>query len=225
MIREGQKIMARPGQTGKAFVTFKGEKYFPNLSILFGIFFLILSLAIVLFHLTKKWTAPEAKISDTIFLSFMLVLQIVLIKAGIFISEAINRALPLFSAEACFYAIPFAAGAMLIGVLDQPERSADLLYFFVLSGCVSLQWQNYYNAFFFPRKCSGILSNGMLQKAIGIFKSWSFIGAAKFRCYFFAVPLISVKHYCLGQYPYNARYGLYGRHCFRNHRGRNHTSL
>ena len=134
MIREGQKITALDQDKLEAFVTFKGEKNFSNLSILFGIFFLILSLAIVLFHLTKRWIAPEAKISDTIFLSFMLVLQIVLIKAGIFISEAINRALPLFSAEACFYAIPFAAGAMLIGVLI--NRNVALI-FSIFSSCLA----------------------------------------------------------------------------------------
>ncbi|MGA2330676.1 MAG: HDIG domain-containing metalloprotein [Syntrophales bacterium] len=134
IIREGQKITSLDQDKLEAFVSFKGEKYFPNLFVLLGIFLLILSLAIVLFHLAKKWTAPEGKISDIIFLSFTLVFQIALIKTGIFISEAINRALPPFSAEACFYAIPFAAGAMLVGVLI--NRNIALI-FSIFSSCLA----------------------------------------------------------------------------------------
>ncbi len=134
LIREGQKITALDQDKLETFLSVKGEKHFFNFSVLIGIFFLILSLAIVLFHLIKKWLASEENISDIVFLSLIAVCQIVLIRTGIFIAEAINRALPLFSTEACSYAIPFAAGAMLVGVLI--NRNAALI-FSIFSSCLA----------------------------------------------------------------------------------------
>jgi cyclic-di-AMP phosphodiesterase PgpH len=134
LIREGQKITALDQDKLETFFSVKGEKHFSKLPLILGICFLILSLAIVLFQLTRKWIASEEKISDVIFLSIISIFQIVLIKTGIFIAEAIDRALPLFSTEACFYAIPFAAGAMLVGVLI--NRNVALI-FSIFSSCLA----------------------------------------------------------------------------------------
>jgi putative nucleotidyltransferase with HDIG domain len=126
IIREGQKISPADLDKLNAFFKIKGEKSFSNIYILFGTFFLILSLSIVLFQLSKIWIKSDENISDIIFLSVASLFQILLIKLGIFMSEAINRASPFFPTETLFYAIPFAAGAMLVGIFI--NRSAALIF-------------------------------------------------------------------------------------------------
>jgi len=44
-------------------------------------------------------------------------LQILFIKAGIFIAAAVNRSFPFIPVETCYYAIPFALGAMTTAIL------------------------------------------------------------------------------------------------------------
>jgi len=126
IIREGQKISPADLDKLDAFFKIKGEKSFSNIYIFFGTFFLILSLSIVLFQLSKIWIQSDENISDIIFLSVASLFQILLIKSGIFMSEAINRASPFFSTETFFYAIPFAAGAMLVGIFI--NRSVALIF-------------------------------------------------------------------------------------------------
>jgi hypothetical protein len=126
IIREGQKISSSDLDKLNAFFKIKGEKGFSNIYILFGTFFLILSLSIVLFQLAKIWIQSDEKISDIIFLGITALFQILLIKSGIFMSEAISRAFPFFPTETCFYAIPFAAGAMLVGIFI--NRSVALIF-------------------------------------------------------------------------------------------------
>ncbi len=116
IIREGQKISSSDLDKLNALFKIKGEKNVSNIYILFGTFFLILSLSIVLFQLSKIWILSDENISDIVFLSITSLFQILLIKSGIFISEAINRSFPFFPTETFFYAIPFAAGAMLVGI-------------------------------------------------------------------------------------------------------------
>jgi putative nucleotidyltransferase with HDIG domain len=117
IIREGEKISPIDQDKLEAFFTGTGEKSFSNTSILLGIFFLILTLSIVLSYLTRKSFQVEENLTDIIFLSVTIVFQIILVKGGIFMSEAINRAFPLFPTDSYYYAIPFAAGAMLVGIL------------------------------------------------------------------------------------------------------------
>lgn len=117
IIREGQKISSADQDKLEAFFAGKGEKYFSNVSILFGMFSLVLFLSVILYYLTRKWFQSDENFADVLLLGVVSLFQIILIKAGIFMSEAINRAFPFFSTEACFYAIPFAVGSMLIGVL------------------------------------------------------------------------------------------------------------
>ncbi|HUH64889.1 MAG TPA: HDIG domain-containing protein [Syntrophales bacterium] len=135
LIREGQKISPLDRDKLDAFLSAKGERYSSGLSIILGTYLLVLSLSVILFYLARKWITGEEKISDVLFLAIVSVMQVVLMKAGIFISEATNRALPLFSTEACYLAIPFAAGAMLVGVLI--NRNVALI-FAVFSSCLAL---------------------------------------------------------------------------------------
>jgi hypothetical protein len=64
------------------------------------------------------------------------VLQIFFVKAGIFISISINRAFPSIPADACYFAIPFACGAMIIAVLV--NRNVALIISVLTSFLISL---------------------------------------------------------------------------------------
>jgi hypothetical protein len=144
IIREGQKISPLDQDKLTAFFVGRGEKSFSNISILLGTFFLILSLSIVLSYLTTKTSQIKDNITDIIFLSVTIVFQIILVRAGIFMSEAINRAFPLFPTEAYYYAIPFAAGAMLVGILINRNIAlifsmyASILVAFLFDGKISI---------------------------------------------------------------------------------------
>jgi putative nucleotidyltransferase with HDIG domain len=78
----------------------------------------ILFLTILLYFLSVNWLRKARNINvDILFLGVMAVFQVFLVKSGIFISEAINRAFPFIPVDACFFTIPFAVGAMLVGIM------------------------------------------------------------------------------------------------------------
>jgi len=134
IIREGEKITPTDQDKLEAFLAGRGEKFSSNISILLGTFLLILSLSIVLSYVTSKYFQADENMKDIIFLSGAIVFQVVLVKVGIFMSEAINRAFPLFPTEAYYYAIPFAAGAMLVGILI--NRNVAFI-FSIYSSCLA----------------------------------------------------------------------------------------
>lgn len=117
IVREGQKMTLSDVDKLESYFTMKGEKHFSNLSILLGMFLMITALIVALYFIAKSWLNSERKIHDTLFLSVAILLQIILVKMGIFISEAIHRAFSFLSPEVCFYAIPFTVGSMLVGLL------------------------------------------------------------------------------------------------------------
>jgi putative nucleotidyltransferase with HDIG domain len=117
IVREGQKITMSDLDKLEAYFKIKGEKRFTNLSILLGIFLMITAMVVVLYLLARSLIKSERMIHDTLFLSVTILLQVIFVKIGIFISHAINRAFPFLSPEVCFYAIPFTVGAMLVGLL------------------------------------------------------------------------------------------------------------
>jgi len=114
IVREGEKISRGDLDKLEAFYKIEGEKRFSSLSIWGGIFLTIIFMAIILFHLARGWLKKTNV--DILFLSAAAIIQIFLVRGGIFISEAINRAFPFLPTEACFFAIPFAVGAMLCGI-------------------------------------------------------------------------------------------------------------
>ena len=60
---------------------------------------------------------PARSNVDLLVFGIIALLQILFIKAGIFISLAVNRAFPFIPTDACYFAIPFALGAMTIAIL------------------------------------------------------------------------------------------------------------
>ncbi|NTW78103.1 MAG: hypothetical protein HGB33_10120, partial [Syntrophaceae bacterium] len=119
IVREGEKI--NPIELAKlnAFYKVTGDNKFPGITVIVGIFCTTLFLCLVLyFWRTRNWL-KKTRVSNADSLAFglIVVLQIIFVKIGIFMSSAVNRAFPFISVEACYFAIPFAMGSMIIAIL------------------------------------------------------------------------------------------------------------
>ena len=131
IVREGQKISDTDHEKLEAFYRKKGQASLSNLSVFLGIFLTIILLSLVLYYWRiRNWPKKYARSNvDLLFLSTTAFFQILLVKTGIFMSDAINRAFPYLSMETCFFAIPFAAGAMLVAVLTNRNMALILNIF------------------------------------------------------------------------------------------------
>ena len=119
IVREGEKIGYPELAKLNAFHKTKAENQMSAMMITAGIFLTTLFLTLLLyFWRTRNWLKTPAR-SNADFLVFALValLQIFLIKAGMFIATAVNQAFPFIPTDACYYAVPFACGAMIMAVL------------------------------------------------------------------------------------------------------------
>lgn len=119
IVREGEKIGYPELAKLNAFHKTAAENKISAMMITAGIFLTTLFLTLLLyFWRTRNWFKTPAR-SNVDFFVFAIValLQIFFIKAGIFIAAAINHAFPFIPADACYFAVPFACGAMIIAVL------------------------------------------------------------------------------------------------------------
>lgn len=119
IVREGEKIGYAELIKLEGFFKSSGDNKFSSFAVLAGIFFTALFLSLVLyFWRTRNWLKPSTRSNvDLLVFALIALLQILFIKIGIFISLAINRAFPSISTDVCYFAIPFAWGAMIIAVL------------------------------------------------------------------------------------------------------------
>jgi putative nucleotidyltransferase with HDIG domain len=119
IVREGEKIGYLELAKLDAFLKSKGASKFSGFSVLMGIFLTALFLSCIMYlWRTRNWLKiPERSNVDLLVFSIIIVLQILIIKVGIFMSNAVNKAFPSISTDSCFFAIPFAFGAMIIAVL------------------------------------------------------------------------------------------------------------
>ncbi|PKN36737.1 MAG: hypothetical protein CVU62_13480 [Deltaproteobacteria bacterium HGW-Deltaproteobacteria-2] len=119
IVREGEKIGYLELAKLNAFYKSVKDKYFSRFTILLGFFFTSLFLSIVLYlWRTRNWITTSARSNVDLFVfGIIALLQILFIKTGIFISLAVNKAFPFLPPETCFFAIPFAFGAMTIAIL------------------------------------------------------------------------------------------------------------
>jgi len=119
IVREGEKIgYLELAKLNAFFKSTENTKFF-RFTVLLGFFFtaLFLSIALYLWR-TRNWIKASARSNVDLFVfGIIALLQILFIKAGIFISFAVNRAFPSISTDACYFAIPFALGAMTIAIL------------------------------------------------------------------------------------------------------------
>ena len=117
--REGEKISQMELSKLDAFFKSTGDNKFSSIAVVLGLFFTTLFLSMVLyFWRTRNWLKVNNRSNiDLLVFGLVAILQIVFVKIGIFMSSAVNRALPFLSIESCYYAIPFAMGAMIIAIL------------------------------------------------------------------------------------------------------------
>ena len=119
IVREGEKIGYLELAKLNAFFKSTEKTKFFRFTVFLGFFFtaLFLSIALYLWR-TRNWIKVSARSNvDLLVFGIIALLQILFIKAGIFISLAVNRALPWISTDACYFAIPFALGAMTVAIL------------------------------------------------------------------------------------------------------------
>ncbi len=138
IVREGEKIGYLELAKLDAFHKTAADNKISSLTVILGIFCTALFLTLLLyFWRTRNWLKTPAR-SNVDFLVFAIVavLQIFFVKAGIFISVAINRAFPSIPVDACYFAIPFACGAMIIAVLV--NRNVALIISVLTSFLISL---------------------------------------------------------------------------------------
>lgn len=117
IIREGEKITPSALEKLEAFFKVREGKRLVDYSAFLGMFLIIIILSITFYYMSKNRLITLGKTNvDILFLGTTLILQILLIKAGIFTSESISRVFTFIPADACLYIIPFTVGAMLITV-------------------------------------------------------------------------------------------------------------
>ena len=121
IVREGEKIGYLELAKLNAYFKSTENNKFSRFTVFLGFFFtsLFLSIALYLWR-TRNWIKAKAPVRSNVDLfvfGIIALLQILFIKAGIFISLAVNRAFPSISTDACYFAIPFALGAMIIAIL------------------------------------------------------------------------------------------------------------
>ncbi|GAB6270652.1 MAG: HDIG domain-containing protein [Smithella sp.] len=138
IVREGEKIGYLELAKLDAFNKTARDNKISGLTVMVGIFFIVLFLTLLLyFWRTRNWPKTSAR-SNVDFLVFAIVavLQIFFVKVGIFIAVAVNRAFPSIPVDACYFAIPFAMGAMIIAVLV--NRNVALIISVLTSFLISL---------------------------------------------------------------------------------------
>jgi len=118
IVREGEKITHGNLEKIEAFYEIGEEQRISNIFIYLGMFLTILFLATLLYLISMHWLRKSRNVNvDILFLSVISILQVILVRSGIIISEAIHRAFPFITVEASVFAVPFAAGAMLVGIM------------------------------------------------------------------------------------------------------------
>ena len=141
IIREGEKIHRDDLNKLEAFYRIRGEQKFSDIYNFLGMFLTILFLAILLYLLSRNWLKKSRNVNiDILFLSVSAILQVLLVKSGIFISEAINRTFPFIPVEACFFTIPFAVSAMVVGVMI--NRNMAFIFSIFSSVLISFLFEN-----------------------------------------------------------------------------------
>ncbi|HUN53896.1 MAG TPA: HDIG domain-containing protein [Smithella sp.] len=119
IVREGEKIDYLELAKLNAFFKSSQSNNLARLTTMLGFFFTAIFLSITLYlWRTRNWDKNSTRSNaDLLVFGIIALLQILFIKTGIFISLAVNRSFPSIPVDACYFAIPFAFGAMTIAIL------------------------------------------------------------------------------------------------------------
>lgn len=142
IVREGEKIGYQELTKLEAYYKTTEDNKLSNLTVVIGIFCTGLFLTLLLYYWrTRNWlkTTPRSNVDFLVF-AIIAILQIFFVKAGIFISVALNRTFPSLPLDACYFAIPFACGAMMIAVLV--NRNVAMIMSIMTSFLISLLFDN-----------------------------------------------------------------------------------
>lgn len=132
IVREGEKITRSIQDKLDAYYEIKGGKSrLKDVASFIGIALIVLLMGIALISPIRKWNPKSHDLKTTIvFLASVVLLQFILIRFGLIISDAVARAFPVITAQDCFYAIPYVMGSMLVTVLIN-DRIAVIYSVFV----------------------------------------------------------------------------------------------
>jgi len=132
IVREGERITQTIEDKLDAYYAMKGGKGKKSgMTVFLGFILVVFTMGTMLLYPIRQWNPKSHELKATLlFLASAVLLQFILIRFGLIISEAVARAFPVLSAQDCFYAIPFVAGSMLVTILIN-DRIAILFSVFV----------------------------------------------------------------------------------------------
>jgi len=142
LVREGELITGPVLDKLEAYYRIKGQKMLSKFLTFTGMFFTVAFLGIILYYAAQKWLKSDNR--DLLFLCVTALLQILLVRAGIFVAEAATEAIPRLPEEVFIFPIPFAAGAMLVSIFTNPNLAlilsvfSSILITFLFDGRISL---------------------------------------------------------------------------------------
>jgi hypothetical protein len=150
IVREGEKITAAQIDKLSALSSGSNGTRFLSVSVFMGMFLTIMLFAFVLFYIFNSFLASkhrQATTTDIMLLAIAAVLQIMLVRISIFLSESINSAFPMIPIDACMFAIPFAAAAMLVVILI--NRNVGLVFSVFISFLTGFLFEDNISMVFF----------------------------------------------------------------------------
>lgn len=142
LVREGEQITGPVLDKLEAYYYIKGQNNLYRLLAFTGMFLTIAFLGIILYYAAQKWLKSDNR--ELLFLCVTALLQILLVRVGIFVAEAVTEAFPHLPKEVFIYPIPFAAGAMLVSIFTNPNLALimsiflSILITFLFDGRISL---------------------------------------------------------------------------------------
>ncbi len=149
IVREGEKVSAV--QLDKLFALYAGSdgSKFLSISMFIGMFLTIMLFSVVLYHIFRNFLASSNKNENIniLLLAIAAILQVILAKICIFLSESINYAFPMIPIDACLYGIPFAAATMMAVILL--NRNVGLIFSIFTSFLISFLFEEKASMFFY----------------------------------------------------------------------------
>lgn len=117
IVREGQPITPRTVDEIEALNQAHGGGNVSGGALFLGIFSTV-CLMIFVFYRTSGGRPRKAEtvLVDLIFLGALLIVQMLIVRVGIFLAEAVHQMFPTIALDALYYAIPFSVGPVLAAV-------------------------------------------------------------------------------------------------------------
>lgn len=118
IIRAGGKVTSSDLDKLVAFYKGKEGSRVINATVFSGIFLTIVLLSVLFYRMASvRFRTSNTVLTDILFMGITIILQVVLVKAGIFICDSIELTYQPVPASTCIYAIPFTMGTMLVAIL------------------------------------------------------------------------------------------------------------